>query len=524
MAALSLALKGTLLALGAFPFNADEAIVALMARHILQGARPTFFYGQAYMGSLDAALVSAGFAVLGERVFVIRLIQSLLYAGTVALTVILAARVTRSRAAALAAGLLVAVPTVNVTLYTTVSLGGYGEALLIGSLLLLVSLRIADRPGSVGAYFLWGALAGLGFWAFTLTLVFALPSGGLVLWAAWKERRGQARRGLAVLAGVALGASPWLLWALRNGLGRLISEAGGAAIVGASRGGWLQALQLHLVNLLLFGSTVTLGVRPPWEIRWLVPWLAPIAVAFWLAAGIYALRRAIRGRAGDRLLAGVGLALAVAFVVTPFGADASGRYFVPLAIPMAVFGGALVASPGLARPAIAWAALAAVVAFNLWGNLETALRNPPGITTQFDAVTRIDHSYDAQLIAFLHDEGESRGYTNYWVAYPLAFLSSEELIYIPRLPYHEDFRYTSRDDRYPPHDEAVAESDGVAYITTHHPALDERLREGLRRQGVSFQETSIGDYHVFYDLSRPVAPDDLGLGEEALADEDSSPG
>ena len=40
------------------PFNADEAIVALMARHINQGNIPVFFYGQAYMGSLDAMLVS----------------------------------------------------------------------------------------------------------------------------------------------------------------------------------------------------------------------------------------------------------------------------------------------------------------------------------------------------------------------------------------------------------------------------------------------------------------------------------
>lgn len=36
------------------PFNGDEAIVALMARHILRGERPVFFYGQAYLGATDA--------------------------------------------------------------------------------------------------------------------------------------------------------------------------------------------------------------------------------------------------------------------------------------------------------------------------------------------------------------------------------------------------------------------------------------------------------------------------------------
>ncbi len=57
-ALLAIGLKAALLAADVFPFNADESVVALMARHILQGARPAFFYGQAYMGSLDAVLVA----------------------------------------------------------------------------------------------------------------------------------------------------------------------------------------------------------------------------------------------------------------------------------------------------------------------------------------------------------------------------------------------------------------------------------------------------------------------------------
>lgn len=517
MAALSLLLKGVLLALEAFPFNADEAIVALMARHILQGARPTFFYGQAYMGSLDAALVSAGFALLGEKVVVIRLVQSLLYALTVALTVFLAARVLGSRRAALAAGLLIAIPTVNVTLYTTISLGGYGEALLIGNLLLLISLWIADHPRMTGAYFVWGALAGLGFWAFTLTLVFALPAGVLALWAGSKEPKGWWVRVVALLAGLALGASPWLAWAARHGLGALLAEAGGAAIAGASPGGWPAALGLHLVNLVLFGSTVVLGLRPPWEIRWLAPWLAPLAAAFWLAAFIGLWRAVRRGGVGERLLAAVGAVLTLGFVLTPFGADASGRYFVPLAVPMAVFGAGLIAAPAMqARPTLAWGVLGVVLAFNVWGTAEAALRNPPGLTTQFDAVTQIDDRFDRELIDFLREHGERRGYTNYWVAYPVAFLSAEELIYVPALPYHQDFRYTPRDDRYSPYDDAVMESDRVAYITTRHPALDARIREGFSDLGVSFQEASIGDYRVFFDLSQPVRPEALGLGEETV--------
>jgi hypothetical protein len=116
-----------------------------------------------------------------------------------------------------------------------------------------------------------------------------------------------------------------------------------------------------------------------------------------------------------------------------------------------------------------------------------------------------------ELIAFLRAEGETRGYTNYWVEYPLAFLSDEELIFVAHLPYHEDMRYSSRDDRYPPYSALVAHSDTVAYITTRHPALDALLRRELAARGIGFEEKQVGDYHLFYALTERVEPSQLGL-------------
>jgi hypothetical protein len=124
-------------------------------------------------------------------------------------------------------------------------------------------------------------------------------------------------------------------------------------------------------------------------------------------------------------------------------------------------------------------------------------------------VSWIDHRADQALIDFLLQEGETRGYTNYWVAYPLAFLSDERIVFAPHLPYHQDFRYTARDDRYRPYAESVRASQRVAYITTNHPVLDAKLREGFARLGIQWQEARIGDYQIFYRLSRPVAPEEL---------------
>ena len=115
------------------------------------------------------------------------------------------------------------------------------------------------------------------------------------------------------------------------------------------------------------------------------------------------------------------------------------------------------------------------------------------------------------MIEFLRLKGEKAGYSNYWVSYPLAFLSSEDLIYLPRLPYHEDLRYTNRDDRYAPYRDKVEQSERVAYISTNNPLLDDKLRSGFESLGVTWQEAVIGDYQVYYDLSMKVTPEQLGL-------------
>jgi hypothetical protein len=69
--------------------------------------------------------------------------------------------------------------------------------------------------------------------------------------------------------------------------------------------------------------------------------------------------------------------------------------------------------------------------------------------------------------------------------------------------------YTIWDNRYPLFDEMVAVSEHPAYITSKHPALDEWLRQRFSELGVGYVEYQIGDYHIFYDLTRTVRPVEL---------------
>ena len=511
------AYKAVLLLMQSFPFNADEAIVGLMARHSLQGAIPIFFYGQAYMGSLDALLVAGVFSLTGESVLGIRAVQVGLYMLTVASAVLLAGQIYPRRMVVIATGLLLAFPAVHITLYTTVSLGGYGEALLFGTWLMLVAWNLWRKPQPWWMYAVWGLLAGLGLWAFALVIVFAVPAGAVLLASlrGFQVHGARWRRAAITLVAALVGLSPWLAWVSTHGARQAFQELAGSAIAGASPSGVIQALGLHLAYLGVFGTTAILGLRPPWSSELILPGLGVVAVAFWMAViafGIGALRRRDTARIARWMLAGVVVTTVLGFLITPFGADPSGRYFLPLVIPMAIFGGEMLEA--LARrwkPVASWGWLIGVLLFHVLGTLQLASVSPTLLTTQFDSEARADHQHDEALIDFLEDQGESSGYTTYWVAYPLAFLTDERLIYVPALPYHSDLRFTPRDNRYPPYAAAVASAPRAAYITVDHPKLDDRIRSGLKVLGVEWREAQIGGYHVYYDLSRNVVPAELPL-------------
>jgi hypothetical protein len=522
-------LKVWLINSGAVPFNSDEAVVALMARHILQGELPVFFYGQAYMGSLDAFLIAAGFALFGEQVWVIRLVQSLLYLVLIACVFALGRAAFGRWQVGAAAAWLMAVPTVNVSLYTTISLGGYGEALLAGSLLLLIAFHIrrqAERRG-LGSTFpwwcLWGFLSGLGFWSFGLSLVFTIPTFGYLAWllsgtgredrtATLRDQLIKSAKFLAVLiAGFFLGSFPLWFFAIQNGPAVLLFELRGGAIAGIEEAAGILVIGQHIMNLLLLGSTVILGMRPPWDAYWLALPMIPFVLVFWMTVAIHAFKNRPKNpyRVEKVTLGLVVLVLFFCFVFSPFGADPSGRYFLPLAVPFALFAADMILASKERLKGWVYGLLVFLLVFHAAGTWQSVAKNPPGLTSQFYAPTRLDHGYDEALIQFLRDQGETRGYTTYWVSYPLAFLSQEELIFVPALPYHLDFRYTARDNRYASYQKAVEQASSAAYITANHPALDAHLRQRFDSLGVSWEEKALGDYRVYFALSRVVLPEEV---------------
>lgn len=535
---LGISLKIGLLLMDVFPFNADEAIVGLMARHILIGERPIFFYGQAYMGSLDAFLVAGVFKVFGPSVWGIRLVQVILYLFTILTTYWLGKRIFNSHRAGLISALLLAIPPVNVMLYSTVSLGGYGEALLIGNLILLTTCSLYENfePASTNQHYfngskgedgigkasgvlagysvenkiikvllwlLWGFLCGLGLWANGLTLVYSIPAGIWLIYQVFRRIKIQQVVPILILllAGLIIGSLPWWIFAFQNGFSELFQELLGEAVAVETEPFLLRSIN-HILYFILLGLPAAIGLRPPWDVVWLGLPLIPFVLLLW-GRIIWDWFRISNPSSLRRIIEGIFLTFLAGFVFTSFGVDPSGRYFLPIWFALSLMAGGVVDEWGR-KKAIGLALIGVILLFNLWGNLQCALSNPPGLTTQFYPSARVDMRAMPELIQFLREKGAIRGYSNYWVAYPLAFLTNEEIIFSPRFPYHPDLRYTERDDRYPVYTKLVEESDQVALITTLNPALDEKLRRLLNEKNVRWNEKQIGDFVVYYELSEPV--------------------
>ena len=504
---LALVARALLLAGGSVSFHADEAIVGLMARHILQGERPVFFYGQAYMGSLDAWAVALGFRLLGESVPTLRLVQSALYLLAVTLGFGAAWQLSGRRGVALAAGLLLAVPTVNVALYTTATLGGYNEILILGSTMLWAGhSALFDVPaggrGAVWRWLLLGGAAGVGWWTSGLIVVYGLPLTLLILREGFRKRLWWPGVGVALI-GFALGSAPWWIFDITHN-GAAISTYLRSRQSGLYEGIGITEVPVtdRILGLLVIGIPTWVGMRFPWADSYFA---LPVGLAIFGLYGVALFRLLRRStlKAGGRLLViGLPMLLVLVFVASTFGADPTGRYFLPLALPLAILIGTLVESLFRLGGAWRWAALLLALALVYQGLGQVAAAGGAvGITTQFDPISHLPNESDAALMDFLEAHDLVNGYTNYWIAFRLAFLSGERLQYRAALPYKDDMSYNAADDRYPPYAAATDAAERVAFITSKLPELDRRLEALFAAQNLRYRVETLGLYRIYYDFS-----------------------
>src|SRR5437764_1288014 len=194
--------------------DADEAVVGLMARHIaFLGERPVFYWGQPYLGSLEAFTAAPFFRLFDSSTLLLKLVPTAYSLGFLALSGLLG-RQLFGTGAGLATAAYLAIPPSMWAIWSTKARGGYAELLFLGEAVLLVTLGLARAPNRRLAV-LWGFLAGLAVWTHLLAVVYLAPA--VVFLAIGRRGRWSiSRLGLAFI-GLLVGMLPLIIENLVDG-------------------------------------------------------------------------------------------------------------------------------------------------------------------------------------------------------------------------------------------------------------------------------------------------------------------
>ncbi|SCE89464.1 hypothetical protein GA0070562_3876 [Micromonospora tulbaghiae] len=290
------------------PTNSDEATMGLAALHIARGdGFPVWFYGQAYMGTLEAYLAAPLVALAGPSVLVLRLPTLALYALFLLLSWRLTRRLGGDRWYALFVVAVLALGSDRVVKNQLIAGGGYPELNPAGTALALLTVGLCvTGPGArLPRWAAWGLIAGVLLWVDPLILPYVLTLGALLV--AWRRRELAGRAGFVLAGALLLGAAPMLVDSIRHGRNPVtaVLAAGGSG----AAADW--ADRLH--GALVLGPPLAMGFCSPgrcatWQLWWAVAFPVLLVLA---ALAVWRTLRRTPGRSGsaERVPAGVRLAL-----------------------------------------------------------------------------------------------------------------------------------------------------------------------------------------------------------------------
>lgn len=203
--------------------NSDEGTMGIIALHIAyHGEHPYIFYGQFYMGTLEAYIGAILFHLFGPSLFVLRL-SVILLVTLFLVSMYLLTCLLYSQQLALVTLTLLSLGSNVVLTREIMSTGGSSQTLLFGSLAFLLAVWLALTSGQnpsarkarwrLVGFSCWGLVIGLGLWSdFIVLPFFAMATLFLVLFC-WRDLWSLAP--LCVLLGLIIGAAPLMIYNFR---------------------------------------------------------------------------------------------------------------------------------------------------------------------------------------------------------------------------------------------------------------------------------------------------------------------
>ena len=512
---LALLLRLDFLIASGFGIESDEAIVGLMAKHILEGKPvPVFYYGQYYMGSFEA-LVAAGFFFLSGLSSVALKCVPLCFSIIFIVVIFLAAFELGGRRAARWAALLAALPPAVLVVWSAKARGGFIEVILVGTLALLMTQRWLkrDNAGGLGLIFI-GLLLGFGWWLNNQIIYFMLPIGFFVLARLWGERLSVPsflilEVPVAFTAGAVgffVGGLPFWLYNFQHSF----------ASFGMFKFASLTAIPDQLGSLATVALPIIIGGRRDWQVADYFPGSSVVAgllvgglllaILCWRWRQVRALFRGqVERRDPVELFLLLLLTVLGVYVVSCFGNLAlEPRYLLPTYTALFVLGGWLLGRLGEVSPAGSGFLGCALLALNL-ASCYFGGRALPGEPFVYeDQRASAKHQ---ELLQWLEKKNLPWVRTNYWIGYRLAFESQERVRFLmfgkPNQVRIEDY-----------------EKEGADYGRDRMPLVlvgkqSQIVQRALRVSGNLYQLQKVSGYDVIYDIT-PSQVDLQQIGSERL--------
>jgi hypothetical protein len=488
--------------------DSDEAIVGLMARHFLAGKEmPTFYYGQHYMGSLEAYAVALMFALFGESSLVLRATPLLFALATIPLLYLFVRKISGPFAATVSTSLLAVAPPV-LLIWSTKARGGFIEILFLGALAWWLASRwyLAQRPPVSGACAV-GLVLGIGWWTNTQIIYFMLPLGLVFLYRFFisdgrfvrEKWRDFAVQTIFAFTSFILGGLPYWIYNFQNEF----ASFGIASAVGPA-----DALE-HFVGLLLFSLPILFGAMRFWESQEIVFFGNELIWGSGVILGLFVLLLLLpqsRRRIWEISPVGLQIALGICIIgmFTIFSVSSFGylvqapRYLLPLYLPVFALLGVLLGKIHNRSVPIAYVLWIGLLSWNLFAAYGTG-RALPGEPFVFDG-ERVQRQHH-ELIRWLEDSSVEAVKTNYWIGYRLSFETQEQTI----------FKIFGEPEqiRIPEYEEQVQalldEGKDVPYVLL--PRQAELVSSALKAQGYAFQQVDVSGYRILYALVPPTPLD-----------------
>jgi 4-amino-4-deoxy-L-arabinose transferase-like glycosyltransferase len=467
--------------------DSDQAINGLMARHILGGEFPFFFYGQDYCGSLEAYLVSTVFFNFGASRFTLNLtiwLESLFF---IILIYSLTQRVADKKTALLSA-LFAAVPSYYLVFHSVLARSAYIEIPIIGVLLFIVGQKIIYQNEPRGRNFLFlGFLCGLGMWTHFLVVFYLAP---LFLFLFSKDKWFWGRPVIFFFfLGLILGGLP--LWT-HNTANPLVTWH---YLMIASEG--TQSVLTSLWEFFLYRFPEVLGVRDNETQNFFLPFFSFVLYIGYLSFFLFLflsygknlwgiIKFKINHSSGLDLLLFFLLCFPFIFAFSGFAIGHTSRYLQPLFSVLPILLAVFINKIKSYSVVLALLFSLAILFSNVYGTLVKLPLISPSQFKQF----RDARENDQNLFSFLKNSQITRVYClDYWQSVRLTFDAQEEIIFA-----------SPTGDRYPRYSESIDRSLRPAFL---FPGDNKDYQNTLENIGGTYQKSQVFGYSLYYDFSPP---------------------